>query len=228
MRLLAILIFLLSGCNGTGSVSPDASTFYKRDIRIAVAGHTYYGVAVLPSKARYTLDMEFSGTLDLFTFTDCHQQIARERAGNGGIFGPKNQIRIDYEPKFAQGTYCPIEIGGYEAEKGRHSWGFIDFKTDAETLPAVVECNGYRVDSDGVSVCQALEGLAQRITFPVPVDTSAEATCGKMESEDGKAFEFPISKGRCVFAFRERDGARRIHRLTTLGYEKIMIREVRP
>ena len=95
MRLLAILIFLLSGCNGTGSVSPDASTFYKRDIRIAVAGHTYYGVAVLPSKARYTLDMEFSGTLDLFTFTDCHQQIARERAGNGGIFGPKNQIRID-------------------------------------------------------------------------------------------------------------------------------------
>lgn len=229
MRYL-FLLFALSACTGTETAKIfDSETFYKRDIRIVEGNDSYFGVAVLPAKSAYSIAMKFSGQLDLFTFTDCHQQIARERAGSGGIFGRKNEIRIEYNPSFSGGEYCPIEIGGYEAVKGRHSWGFIDFKTPKENLPAEIQCNGSTEAYVGVSICQSLQGLLQRITFPNPTRVSTSASCEPLELKDGGLwYEFPMPKGRCVYAFQEIDGAKRFHRLTTLGYEKILIKEVRP
>jgi len=228
MGYLIVFLLLFVGCESAPNPI-SAEAFFKRDIKITEGGKTYYGVAVLPSKSRYVLDLEFSGGLDLFTLTDCHQQISREKAGAGGIFGSRNnEIRIEYVNNFAQGTYCPIMIGGYEAVKGRHSWGFIDVQTPGETLKAEVECNGSTQTYTGVSVCQSFEGLLQRIKFGVPVTVSKQSTCEPLDSGDGKRFDFPISAGRCVYAFMEASGERRKHRLTTLGYEQILIRETRP
>ncbi len=227
MRFLLLLVLL--GCTPK-EVADIASTdvFYRRDVRITLGDRVWTGVAVLPQQSLYRLSLEFAGNLDLFTFTDCHAQWTKEKAGTGGIFGPKNEVDFNYRPSFADETYCPVELGGYEAIKGRHAWGFIDFKTSIETAPADLECNGERQSNIGVSVCQSLTGLIQRVTFLEPMEVVPPEGCGLPISDDQKTFEFPMNAGRCVYAFLEYEGNHRIHRLTTLGYDKILIREVRP
>lgn len=225
MKAIFLLVFagFLQACT-PGAETEPAEIFYKRDVRITSGGKTFVGAAVLPEQALYDLRMQFAGSLDLFTFTDCHAQWTKEKAGSGGIFAPKNRLEFEYRPTFADGTYCPVEIGGYEAIKGRHSWGFLDFKTRREELPAKVECNGSRENRVGVSVCQSLKGLVQRISFDSMVDVNPPEGCG-MPLNGAPVFEFPMNPGRCVYAFMEVMPPHRVHRLTTLGYDKILIRE---
>lgn len=226
---IVLIAALVSGC--TQVAQPlDPSNVYKRDVKILVDGVEHTGVAVLPGgQAKYTLEMTFAGRLDLFTLRSCHREVTQEEAGIGGIFGKKNKIKIDYLPvdPIESKSYCPLEIGGFEKDKGRHSWGFIDFKTPLETMPAVVLCNGVRQGFDGVSVCQSLVGLLQQVMFNEPMKLSLDKDnaedCPEPKTADGKLFEFYPEFGRCVYAFRAL-GTGRFHRMTTIGYEHILIR----
>jgi hypothetical protein len=227
--IMAVFLIAFSGCTAAEKVdSASSEIFYKRDIKIEYGGKSYRGIAVLPSGVNYDIKITAAGKLDLFTFTDCHMEHTAEDAGQGGIFSRKNVVDFKYSREFAGASYCPVELGGYEV-KGRHSWGFIDFQSPNETLPAKIFCNGYSENTAGVSVCQSKKGLYQKIVFPVGVETNlATDTCPMPISIDSKTFEFPTVPGLCVYAFREFSGARRFHRLTTLGYDKILIREVQP
>lgn len=219
--------FLFNGCTDvTHSAKPDV--YYKRDAKLSYGGRDYLGVAILPRAATYRLQFSFSGDLDLFTLRTCHREITQEEFGGGGIFNRKQkQVEITYEPQpgIESGTYCPVEIGGYDAEKGRHSWGFIDFEGPTETLSGLVKCNGIRQVFNGVSVCQSLEGLAQEIVFPVDA-RFAPSECLSPETKDNRTFRIYPPKGRCIYVFREMGGDGRFHRLTTIGYESILVRKV--
>ena len=119
---------------------------------------------------------------------------------------------------------CPAQLGGYERGKGRHSWAFVDFEHPELDLTAIVSCNGARHNSRGVSICQSKAGLIQEIQFQEKVLWPEKNTCIKMTSKDEKTFRFSMPKGQCVFRFMTKENEEKFYRLTTIGYEKILIR----
>lgn len=221
--LLSLSIMVaLSWLTGCASVSQpaDPNTFYRREFRIKAAGREGVGNLVLPKQASYQIELSTGGEMDLFTFTTCHREDPKERAGD----------RVDYTFTPAPGIEdqggCPAVLGGFEQKKGRHAWGFIDFETDDVSLPAALRCNGRVIAANGVSICESAEGLLQEISFPVAVRVSpASVTCDLPKPHEGTTFRYPIPKGECVFAFMELTAPYRVHRHNTYGYQKILLRE---
>jgi hypothetical protein len=200
---------------------------YKRDVKIAFEGKTYHGVAVLPKRDKYDLEFTFAGKVDLFTFRTCHRELTQEDAGGGRIFGKNNKVSFTYVPvQGIEDHYCPVEVAGFEKDKGRHSQAFLDFQTPLEAANAVVLCNGSRIGYDGVSVCQTLAGLITKIIFTHPTSVKSADGCADPFSTDSKSFTILQSPGRCVYSFKEKTGTKDFHRLSTIGYQDITIRSV--
>lgn len=206
----------------------DVNAFYKRDMKITVNDYKGEGVLVVPhSEDGYKFEIKAKGKLDLFTFTTCHREISKEEAGQGGIFGDRKKVKLDYIPSHGleTGTLCPVHLGGYERIKGRHSWGYVDFEGPENTLPARVLCNGNQYNARGVSICQAKVGLIQEISFPVDVLYSEDPGCPLQitSSDDKRFFRYTPTVDTCVFVFMDDD--ERAHRHTVIGYEHLLIRE---
>jgi len=197
-----------------------------------IDGHEVEGVLVVPQKEVNEFHVEARGNLDLLTFTTCHREETAESAWNvserrGWLFkrkiDKKREVKISYKAtEIEKSGGCPVFIGGYEKKEGRHSWAFVDFETDEAKLPAKIFCNGSEYNAGGVSACQSKMGLIQAIKFAEDVSVMPDADCS-IGLTSGNYFEFPIKKGQCVYAFISASG--KIHRLTTIGYEKILIRE---
>lgn len=220
------LLVLLSGCGSVNqTVNPDI--FYKRDMSIEINDRKAVGVLVVPKAPDYWFEIEAKGKLDLFTLQSCHREITREKAGEGGIFGNSKKVQVGYTQVkgLEDEGGCQVQLGGYEREKGRNSWALVDFQTPDAVLPATLKCNGTTVPSGGVSICQSRAGLIQEISFSVEVIANPPENCPLPRPQDLKTYRFAIPKGQCTFNFMEKSGEHREHRLTTLGYEGILIRE---
>lgn len=223
---IALGLLALCSCSTLQAVSNKANpeTFYKRDMHITVNQTIGDGAIVVPFGTEYHFEVEAKGKLDLFTFTSCHREITREKAGEGGIFGDKKKVRIIFHPVegFEDTRTCPVELGGYEISRGRHSWGFVDFEHPSLKLQARVKCNGKDRTTNGVSVCQARSGLIQEISFSEDVRTSPNPKC-PLDEISPRVYRHKSPEGRCVYAFLGRDSGQ-IHRHTSLGYEQILVR----
>lgn len=225
--LYLISIVSLIGCSSVPQ-KLDPKKFYKRDMDLKINGHQGEGVLVVPREKTYHFDIRAKGKLDLFTFSTCHREQTREKAGQRGWFADKKRRKFEYAPAPIEREHlaCPAELGGYERGKGRHSWGFVDFEHPELNLPALVSCDGSVYNSRGVTVCQAKVGLIQEIKFAQPVLAPEQNVCTVLKSLDGgKTFRFKMPKGRCVFRFLTKEGEESWHRMTTLGYQSILIRE---
>jgi hypothetical protein len=226
--LIFILALILGGC-AASSQQLNPAVLYKRDMLVTVNGFQGDGVLVAPKADSYTMQIDAQGKLDLFTLTTCHREQTREKAGEKGWFKDKSRVALEFIPVpgiESGGFACPLELGGYEQVKGRHSWALIDFEDPGTDLPAKLKCNGSESNTRGVSICQSRQGLVQEITFSEPVLAAEKGVCAPMKaSADGKRFQFEMPKGQCTFRFLTRSGAERWHRLTTFGYEQILIRE---
>ena len=229
--LAAYAVTILSSCSQPVIQKLNPDVVYKKDMVITIDGKVGEGVVVVPSKELHDLHIIAQGDLDLFTFTTCHREEVAEDASNvterKGIFKKKiekkREIKLQYKPNLIEKTgACPVQLGGYEEEKGRHSWGFIDFETSDAVLDATLFCNGQTINSNGVSVCQSRAGLIQAIEFKEEVFIAPTKGC-EIGYEKGTFFKFPIRKGQCVYAFMNKK--MEIHRLTTLGYEIVPIRK---
>lgn len=230
MLKLLIALFLLVSCSPGAVVDKitPGDKIYKRDVKILFEGKEYVGVAVLPKRDTYQLEMTFAGTLDLVTFKTCHREVTQDDAGGGKIFGKKNKWTFTYTPVVGMETgVCPVEVAGFERDKGRHSLANIDFVSGLETLPAVLLCNGKREGFQGVSACQAYTGLLAKVIFTEPVYSVPDPECSSIPySLDSMSWDMMISPGRCIYSFRSKSGNRPWHRLTTYGYEEIPIRSM--
>lgn len=206
----------------------DKDKFYKRDMLLNVDGIEREGVMVVPSAAVHQFDVTLKGKADLFTLDSCHREISRENAGQGGLFGDRKRVTLDYRPVIGleDTGSCVVRLGGYERTGGRHSWALIDFEDPKTTLPAKVKCNGEQFETNGVAVCQSKEGMIQEIGFQVEVNVVASPECPMPIPDDRKTFQFKIAPRECVYNFLEiaPKEKRREHRLTTLGYSEILIR----
>lgn len=234
-NMLFVFLALLAACGESTSSKPVQTVvedpIYRRDMAINVDGVIYDGVGVLPARDVYKIHVQAQGNLDLFTFETCHREEVTEKAWN--VEGTerwlffkrkiekKREVKLEFRATPLEKDYCPIILGGYEEKGGRHSWAFLDVQTKEAKLAAELSCNGEFRPSYGVSVCQAKAGLVQSIKFLVPVKVNPSAECDLGKSE-GDFFEFAISRGQCVYAFKSADG--QIHRLTTIGYDQVKVR----
>lgn len=214
---------LLSGCSSVQQ-QLEPNVFYKRDTVIGVNGQEYEGVVVIPNAASYELTIKPKGDIDLMLIRSCHREASFEKL-SPGWFG-KNQFKYTYIPQNALETnrVCPLRIDIYESKKGRHSWAFLDFEHPQYQVQAMLSCNGKDQNIRGVGVCQAGEGLVQRLRFMEPIRFAPPMpeTCAKPKKV-GDAYEFEISKGECLYHFDTQD--RRLGRVTFIGYEGVLVRE---
>jgi hypothetical protein len=235
IKLFSILLFLsvFLGCT-TIHQELDPKIYYKRDMSIKFNKQKYEGIAVLPfmEKPSYDIEFETKGKLDLFTFTTCHREITQEHASTRGIFANKKQFSLIYSPDIEIEALfsCPIQIAGYDL-KGKHSFAFMDMETKDATLPAHIKCNGDSYDSKGVTICQSKDGLEQSVYFDVKIEWMPEKSirkeCQEIEYNiiNEQRIFYKTPNRECVYYIHEKDG-NRTHRLNTIGYEELLIREL--
>ncbi len=218
------LLLALSGCASVPQ-QLDQNIFYKRDMTLDVNGFQAEGALVVPRGTSYKFKIDAKGRLDLFTFETCHREESKENAGEGGLFGDRKHVEMEYIPNegMEDRGSCVVRLGGYERDKGRHSWAIIDFEDPDTTLPALVRCNGSTWNSNGVTVCQSKEGLLQGMDFTVPVVVSG--SCAVPGANDEMIFRYSMPSRECVYEFMEKAEPHRTHRLTTIGYQSVLVRE---
>ncbi len=198
--------------------------FYKRDMLLEVNNLKGRGVLVVPAAQKYTFKVESRGKMDYFSYSTCARDEGKEEAWDEGWFKSKYKVNFEFIPNSKlESRACPMQLGGYEKIKGRHSWAFIAFQDAYTKLKAKLTCNGRLIDSQGVSVCQSREGLFQEIEFSTEVITAKGGDCAMPKSK-GKVFRWEIKKGHCVYAFMENKKKGKLHRMHTLGYESALVR----
>lgn len=206
-----------TGCAGIQQ-NLDPKLVYKRDMLVAMDGLSGEGVLVVPQGKRHDFTVIARAPMGLYTFNSCHREVALQGMPKtvAGYFVPKEGIEDQ--------AGCMVEFGGYDASGGQHAWALVDFEDSKTALQHTMKCNGEVIESKGVTICQSRAGLVQRIEFPVKVVVAAESGCQKLEAADRQSFQFPISRGRCVYRFEEIEGKRQA-RITTLGYESVLLRK---
>lgn len=216
----SFLFFLLGvvSCNTTVDQKLDPTVFYRRDMWMTVNGKPWDGVAVVPLAPKYDFKVKTVGRNDLFTITTCHRE---ERLRN-----QRDEVEFTYVPNVGveDKPSCAMRLGGFEKDRGRHSWAFVEFEHADYKVEGTMQCNGQTIGVRGKGVCQSFAGLVQRVKFKYPVKISPSLGCPMPTPKDELNFDFEIVKGECVYEFWEPSFSRRFL-LTTLGYEQILIRQ---
>lgn len=221
-------IFYFSGCASTVT-EMNPKIYYKHDMFITVNNVNAEGVIVAEKRPSYRIAITSQADMDMLQITSCQRDLSVPEAIKSGWFKQRRTYIFDYTPTVVeQEPGCMLKLAGYEKESGRHSWAFIDFEDEKHKLPAGVACNGepeYR--SDGVTVCQSLQGLYQLIWFQEKVVLSEKTLerCKIQPSQDGGIhWKFKVQNRECIYEFMEVKKPYRRHRLTTVGYEDVPIR----
>ena len=212
---LSLVCFLLVGFGSAPPQEADPAVYYKRDIKITFEKKTYQGTAILPDRDEYHIQFQSPGKMDLITISSCHREFHAEEVGTRFTYTYKPIKGIEDLPA------CPLQINGYERNRGRHTSGYVVFQRRGLSLDATLKCNGRERALEGVGVCQSREGLIQQIRFKVAV--SVQSNC-EIKGQRDKKFEFAMPNRACQYLFKEKGGTRLL-RLDTIGYEDILLRE---
>ena len=226
MPFILVLAALLVSCTTVRQDITDGlndGVIFKKDMRICIDGKCSHGVMVGPRKESYRFHIKAHGTFDLFTFSTCHREETSEDYRKKWWGRYNREARGVFLPvRGIEDEYCPVYIGAYD-RGGQHSWGFVDFQTADAQMPAKLSCGGDMGYLRGVSVCQARKGLIQVIEFDRPVQLFLNSgDCHIDVPEDGMTWVFPMPRGECVKVFFDEDD--NIHRLTLLGYDRVIVR----
>lgn len=224
-RKFRFLSFLLLGACATSGGGQDPRKIYRKEMSVTVNGKRGLGTLVVPRETSYRIEVESRGRLDAFTITSCSREILIMDIKESGLFGSRRKYKFDYRPMkgVEEDSFCQLDLGGYDRVAGRHSWALIDFEHPDFKAPATVYCNGDTTQTVGVSICQSKAGLYQKIQFEGPVYLEYDKGCEVPEVDANGSLVFPIAHGRCYYAFQEKTGEKRFHRLTTIGYEEFLI-----
>lgn len=251
MKRIILLSLFLSACAPMPVQSVVKGVAYKYDMLLNVDGIQRVGMLVATRIPSHSISIKSQGDLDLLSVESCHRETDTENAGTSSFFGiikNKREFSFTYTPSPLIETTgaCPLRINGFTQEEnsqadGQTSWGFIDFEDEDDTpenraslnppahMPGLMQCDGKPpYHSNGVTVCESKVGTLQRISFPNRVMVTPDPGCeipADAFSEDRKSILFPIARGFCVYHFGELvpKENRRYHRLTTHGFEQILL-----
>lgn len=233
------LCFLLLSCGSVNQIL-ETDVFYHRvmplEVKIGGSEDAKYtkrvGYYVAPMAEKYFIKLKSTNRMDLVTIESCAREDVVEKAGNKAFLGSETSYVYEYIPDLdlEYNKPCPLNLTVYDAKKNAHLWGYIDFVTDMDDLPATMICNGRRTPPAFVNICGTRQGLNQKIIFDVEVMGAPDQAC-KWGIEDdrgflvGKEFEFQCPLGDCYYTFTEMQEPYRSHRLTTLCHSDIVIQE---
>lgn len=218
MRLM--LCFLLLGCVTQPTQELDPKIYYKRELDMRVNGSIAKGTFVAKKNNAYRIKINFPGKGDLVTLKTCHRETESEDLGR------RETITFTPNEGMEDTGLCFLEIAAFEYKKGRHAWGLIDFHSEKFQLPAKIKCNGKTYISEGTTICQSKEGLFQKIEFGEPILFSEKSKCKPLPFDEGmRVSEFNMPNRECTFIFKGQESGK-LHKLTTIGYEQIIIREL--
>jgi len=237
MKLISLLfLFILTSCLLSQPNKLPENMVYKRDMAIEVNGHVGEGTLVVPEAKSYSFLVESREQLDIFSMTSCNREWVKEKAWNVTIRQRKfmgwsrkivspRKIEFTYVPQgLEKEGVCPVWLEGYNKATKRKSRAFIDFRRAHEDLPATIYCNGEEVTAKGVGICETKVGLVQGIKFNQEMIVAPDERCEFSKSR-GDYFEIPLKKDECLYLFRTTSKPYKDFRLTTIGYDKIQIRE---
>jgi hypothetical protein len=212
----------------------DRQTYYKRDMQVQINDVQGSGVAVAPRAPSYDIVITSLDDMDLLQISSCARDVDIPNAikSQNGIQGLWKKSKRSYEFTYTPGRIeqmsgCPLKLGGYNKAEGQHSWGYIEFEETGFKLDAGISCNGAAdYTSPGVSVCQTLENLYAEIWFApeVVLSTKTLDRCKIDSPADKRHFTFQVKPKECIYDFMETKVPYRRHRLTTIGYEAVPIR----
>lgn len=227
--------FLLTAC---ATPAPDfvKDKYYKFDAKIEINKKKGIGTLVVPQANKYKIEVKAKGDIALLTVRNCHRSREIEKAYEGnGVFHGKKYVEMELIPNNPiEKEACPLDIGAWDKD-GRHSFVWVDFYDSSYKLNAKINCNGYHMQEEGVSICQAYAGTYQEINLPSDVVVSFEGVkswdsaeampdCDVGMQDEQNYFRFKIPKGICVYTFGGISD-KKLHRMTTIGYEHIILRE---
>lgn len=226
----ALLVLSLTRCSSTAtSQSPGSTsdTIYKYDISGTINGAPFNGVGVVPFASSYDVKIISPVNVDMLTITTCNRDVAIQGAISVGWFAANGGYDYQYNPDPVENHgSCLLKLGAYNKAKGQNAWGIVDFETPDATLPAINICNGAIEHDNGVSICQARDGLKEEIVFqaPVMVDTKALPAQCVPTTKDNLVWDYTMPLGECVVAFMEKIPPYAIHRHDEVGYNEVLIR----
>lgn len=211
---MKFLIFvLLASCQTVGQTPSLMSANppeYKKTMAMKVNGKPGFGVMTAPLAKSYQIDMTFPAKPEILKISTCHKNIIYEKPAIASVL-------IKMTDGLETG-YCPIRIDALDLG-GINSSAIIEIEN--EELPAVLFCDGQRVETHGVSICQAKVGLVQRILFDeVTTFEKLSPDCADLKDtgrEAGHVYDFNPTRGDCVYIFHS-SKTDTFHRLSVLGY----------
>lgn len=221
---------LLASCAGIPQ-KLDPEVFYKRDLPVCLKDvGCFEGAAVFPDQTTYEFDIAPKGeaSIDLLLVNSCHREETFEKTATGWwIFKNKSRFKYYYSPVagLEDTGDCSVRINTLEKTQGRHAWFVARFENKKYTLPASVFCNGEKKDFHGVSICQSKRGLIQRIKFNEPVMIEADPNCPMPKKAVDGAYEWNVSIGECGYSIISGSGKK--HDLLAIGYDGVLIREIK-
>jgi hypothetical protein len=204
----------------------DPLIYYKRSSQIEVNGKKGSGILVVPRAEKYKIRIKTGAKMDLQILKTCHREEESEGLGRTEkfYFTPNKGIEDVGD--------CHLRIATLEYGKGRHSFALIDFENPQMfNLRANVRCSGKNWTSNGVTVCQAKQGLWQEIEFEEEVQLHPDLQAGRISLSNAKCevflgkfkkLRYKASNRECGYVFRSDSGRR--HKLTSVGYEELLLK----
>ncbi|MGV8130678.1 MAG: hypothetical protein ACP5N7_01085 [Candidatus Pacearchaeota archaeon] len=225
IRILILAILMLALSCSSIQLPVDLTKKYKLNLGIQNKEFYDVGMIVLPKKPLYSIIFDSDGKQDFLSFKTCSREMI---ILDGKRLLTRKQVQINYSPnEIEQNRFCPSHIDSI-SEGGYMEKGYIDYENDQDILNAKVICAEKTEEKKGVSVCQSRVGTIQKIEFDNEVIVSPGDGCKNIRSENGnwtgKGFVYNIELDFCVYLFMEKKVPRRTHRLTTYGYNDILIK----
>jgi hypothetical protein len=221
-QLIYVLLFLLSSssCTGTGGANLPTDKVFKKTLKMSVNGVGGVGTMVVPPASKYEIDIEFDARAELVKLRTCHREVTEEKEG----FWKRKEHKFLLQPTSPMETsgFCPIEIGVFDLD-GANSWGLVEIAN--ESLPAKVYCNGETKTYRGVSLCQSMVGLIQRVKFNSHVSYTGAVDCPKLDNRGDNVFEYVMGAEMCVYVFYDHV-LKQYHRHTATGYDYVLLRKI--
>lgn len=233
MKFIFLMAFFICGCQELPKHADFASGIsetYRYDLSVMVDDQVCNGTCVVPIKKSYEIKIAADGKVDRVTWQTCHQEQIIERP-KSGLFN--SNIKFIFVPRdeFEAVSSCALEVTIIQEKKRRAGLVLIEFQDQrAEvSLLSTVICNGSKMNKVGVSTCQSAAGLIQEINFPTAALVNPDVGCELPLTTDERKYRFAIRPGRCTYYFvsneRASNGKRKIHRLTTIGYTEVPVRD---
>lgn len=232
-KIIVLLFLLLNACaispvNTSAPAAPPAVN--KFDMYGTINGEAFNGVGVIPAATSYDMVISSRSDINMLTVQTCHRNFLADDVITQGWIKKNKTYEYKWTPApgIEDDGSCIIRIGSYnKSVGGTNAWAVIDIQTPDMTLPAMNECDGVQTQTQGVSMCQTLKGLIERLTFAVPVkiDTAAiPAGCAGTLSANGMVWEYQMGQGECVVIFDTIEAPHVMHRHTTEGYNNVIYR----